>query len=150
MRRDPTDGFSLIEMLAALLVAALAISVFAGGFGVRNRVPTATDLAKKIALNASALSAQAVATGSMRDLTVDVASRSISTGTVKFDVPPKFTLTVKTGAELITANSKGSILFFADGTSSGGEIELSDTTGVTAIVRISWITGAIQIGRQKT
>ena len=150
MTRGSSDGFSLIEMLAALLVAALAISVLAGGFKPRNRMPTANDLAKRVAVNAAALGAQSTSTGTTHQLIVDLRSRTINAGMVTLDVPENLTLTVKTGAELISQDSKGSILFFADGTSSGGEITLSDPTGVSATVRINWITGAVQLERPPT
>lgn len=150
MTRVSSDGFSLIEMLAALLVAALAILVLAGDFNPRNRMPTAYDLAKRVAVDAAALGAQSTSTGTTHQLIVDLISRTINVGMVTINVPENLTLTVKTGAELISQDSKGSILFFADGTSSGGEITLSDPSGASATVRINWITGAVQLEKPQT
>lgn len=150
MTRVSSDGFSLVEMLAALLVAALAISVLAGSFNPRHRMPTANDLAKRVAVDAAALGAQSTATGTTRQLIVDVKSRTIKLGMVTVDVPDNLTLIVKTGAELISQDSKGSILFFADGTSRDGEITLSDSSGASATVSIDWITGTVKLEKPQT
>jgi general secretion pathway protein H len=147
MKRISSDGFSLVEMLVALLIASVAISSLAGGFSVRHRALTANDMARRLAVDAAALGAQAVLTGATRQLIVDVKSRAVFFETNKLEVPENLTLSVKTGAELIAQDYKGSILFFADGTSSGGEIALSDSSAGTATVRINWITGAVQIDR---
>ncbi|MGB8818472.1 MAG: prepilin-type N-terminal cleavage/methylation domain-containing protein [Rhizobiaceae bacterium] len=145
MRAGPTDGFTLIEMLAALTIAAIAMAVIAGNPFGRTRQETPAALARQIAILAARLEAQAVAKAAPQSITVNVADRTVTIGGTRIEIPQNFSISVKTGLELIEQDNKGSILVFPDGTSSGGEITLEGRPGTGAAVRINWLTGAVEL-----
>lgn len=143
MKSGSTDGFTLIEMLAALTIAAIAMAVIAGNPFGRERPDTPGSLARKIAVSAAALEAEVLAKAKSQNITVDIAARTVTIGPARIEVPQDYAISLKTGAELIAQDERGSILLFPDGTSSGGEIAISDPSGKRATVRINWVTGAV-------
>lgn len=145
MKKDKTDGFTLVELLVVLVIAALALSVLASNPFGRPRPQSAAALARQISVAIAALEARALSTASSLSVVVDVATHAVIIGQNRIDLPPNVRLSVKTGAELIVEDGKGMIVFFPDGTSSGGEIILGEPSGPVSIVRVNWITGAVDL-----
>lgn len=148
MKNEKADGFTLVEMLAVLVVTAIAMAVLAENPFIRSRPQSAVTLARQISVAVAALSAKAITEASTQSIVVDVVARVVTAGLNRIDLPPNMKLSVKTGAELIVEESKGVIVFFPDGTSSGGEISLGGPSGAVMIVQISWITGAVHLIEQ--
>ena len=61
-------------------------------------------------------------------------------------VPDEITLVLSTAAELREGTSGGAILFFPDGASSGGRIDLS-RGGATWRLDVHWLTGQVSSHR---
>lgn len=144
MTSEKSDGFTLLEMLGVLMIAALALAIMASSpFGV-HRNATAASTARRIAVELAALDAISVATARPQSVIVDIADHAIIVGTKRIEIPADLNLTLATGAELITRDQKGQILFYPDGTSSGGEIILRASKGKAFSVQVNWITGSVQ------
>jgi len=146
-REESSDlGFTLLELLIALALLALALTLVApsfdrslGGLGLRT---TAYELAGHLRSARAAAQAGNVE----RVLTIDIASRQYwAEGVV-----PRRPLPRLHGIELIIPESErlgaaaGRIRFFPDGSASGGRILLIDGRA-TAAVSVDWLKGDVRV-----
>jgi general secretion pathway protein H len=140
-------GFSLLEMLLVMaLIAAtglLAAGVLTGGF---DRMALRSG-AKDIAAQLRFARAHAIATGVPQQFQVDPAARTWQgadgrAGELPGEVRVRFT-----GArEVQPAAGIGAIVFFGDGASTGGRVQLS--LGDAAWnVDVAWLTGEVTLRR---
>ncbi|MCH9698310.1 MAG: GspH/FimT family pseudopilin [Gammaproteobacteria bacterium] len=140
------QGFTLIEMILVLVIAGLAIGVVASNFstgfaGVRLK-SAVNDIASALRYTRG----QAISKGKEAVFTLDVDKRSytISTRSKVHMLPEILDLTVNTAQSEINGDGKGSIRFFADGSSTGGRVEIKSDAG-KRFVDINWLTGQILI-----
>jgi general secretion pathway protein H len=147
-RSDRSDGFSLLEMLVTLAIISLAAGVAYSGSSWRGSRETLVTLSQKIAHAAAGASLRAISKGETTSVEVDVTNRLLSNGQDSgITIPEPFIISVVTGAGLIRQNRLGRIEFYADGTSSGGEIVIGEKSGKANSIRIYWLTGAITVQR---
>jgi general secretion pathway protein H len=135
-----TSGFSLIEMLAALAIAALAAAVV---------MPVALRPSDTLRLDAAAQDlvaalrmtrAAAIAHNTDAALTVDVERRTFESGAVPARaLPADLTLKLKI-AEPERMRSKGGFRFFPDGSSTGGDVLLA-LGGKELKICVDWLSG---------
>lgn len=137
-------GFTLIEVLAAVVILALAL----GSITVQLSRPadrmTLEALAAETASRARTARDTAMRSGRESVLRVDLGRRVIAaeTGTpVAF--PEDVTITVF-ASRIDTAGAISDIRFFPDGSSTGGVIRL-DGAGGQHEIRINWFTGRVRI-----
>lgn len=142
-RPKASEGFTLIEMLAALTVIVLAMVV------VSVRVGSSTDR-----LNVEALAAETAArVRAVRDHAI----RRRRNGTLVFDAssrrvvgtPPArpVSITEDISIDIVTGGSSGAnsaIRFFPNGMSTGGTIRLAGR-GAAYEVRVSWFNGRVTV-----
>jgi general secretion pathway protein H len=150
-RPGSSDGFSLLEMLVALAIISLAAGVAYSGTSWRGSRETLITLSQKIAHAAAEATLRAISKGETTNVEVDVVKRLLSNGQDGgIVIPEPFKISVVTGASLIRQDRLGRIEFYADGTSSGGEIVLEEKSGKVKTIRISWLTGAITVQESVT
>jgi general secretion pathway protein H len=135
-----TSGFSLIEMLAALAIVALAAALV---------MPSALRPSDALRLDAAAQDlvsalrvtrAAAIAHNVDAALTVDVERRTFQSAAVPARaLPADLTLKLKI-AEPERVRSKGGFRFFPDGSSTGGDVLLA-LRGKEAKVCVDWLSG---------
>lgn len=137
--RARTAGFTLIELLVALTILALAMGVAAStlmrgssGFDVRQARGEVADLLRSARL-------EALATG--RPALIDFESE-----TRQFRRSGGGGVTLPEGVDATVASSQragqGRIVFYQNGTSSGGEIAIfNDRLRETMLV--DWLTGSV-------
>ena len=138
-------GFTLVELLVVLVVLALVMAVmprlFAGGQG-RELAIASHDLAS-VLREARGL---ALRSGHTAAVIID-----LSTGTYRLmgsdqvhRLPSRMHLTLLTTAEDRVDAASASIRFFADGSSTGGRVTLSEGSR-SAAVGIDWLTGRVSL-----
>lgn len=140
-------GFSLLEMLLVMaLIAAtglLAAGVLTGGF---DRMALRSG-AKDVAAQLRFARAHAIATGVPQRFQIDPAARTWQgadgrAGEVPGEVQVRFT-----GArEVQPAAGIGAIVFFGDGASTGGRVQLS-LRDAAWNVDVAWLTGEVTLRR---
>jgi len=140
-------GFTLIEILAVLFIGAL---VYALVLGVPMRGSSIADLKAAARTLASGLrQAQTTAMASRRDalLTLDLDARQFQvTGTEGMrSLPRDLELKLFTAQTDISSESKGSIRFYPDGSSTGGRITVAAGER-KYLVDVDWLTGRVSIG----
>lgn len=137
--RRTERGFTLVELLVALTIVALAMAV-AGttlmrrgtSFQVRSVTSEVSDMLRRARL-------EAMAEGAIVAVDFDGDTR-------RFVAPDRQPVILPEGVEATVASAstagRGRILFFQNGTSSGGQVELFSDAH-REVVKIDWLTGAV-------
>ena len=140
-------GFTLLEILAvlALLGIALAVTAFSldGGLERARLDATARDVAAALRHTRT----RALVEHRPQWFTLDLNARNfVSPGRGPQDIPAGTTLHVTSAAEDVEHAGQARIRFFADGSSTGGNIELSrKRRGVR--IDVDWLTGAVAVSQ---
>lgn len=140
-------GVSLLEMLlvVALLAAVslLAAAAMSGGFaGMQLR-----SNAKQIAAQLRYTRTQAIATGQPQRFTIDPYAHTwTAPGNRHGDIPEKLGIRFIGAREVQPRQGEGAIMFFADGASTGGRVQLSAKKAAWN-VDVAWLTGEVKLRR---
>jgi general secretion pathway protein H len=138
-------GFTLVELLAVLFIGAL---IYALILGVPTRGTSMADLKSASRALASGLrQAQTTAMATRRDalLTLDVEARQFEvTGSEARSLPRGLELKLFTAQAEVKTESRGSIRFYPDGSSTGGRITVGSGERKHE-VDVDWLTGRVSI-----
>ncbi|HRP73672.1 MAG TPA: GspH/FimT family pseudopilin [Luteimonas sp.] len=140
-------GFSLLEILLVMaLIAAtglLAAGVLTGGF---DRMLLRSS-AKEVAAQLRFTRAQAIATGTPQRFTIDPAARTWTGAKDRGGQLPESLGVHFIGArEVRPSPGTGAIVFFGDGASTGGRVQLSLRDAAWDI-NVAWLTGEVTLRR---
>ncbi|PDT00063.1 hypothetical protein CO666_32690 [Rhizobium chutanense] len=130
----------MLAILGALFAVALP------QFRPSNSVTT-RNLASRIAEDARFARLVAIKKGAQTILSIDTTERIIRSDTGREDIaiPASVSLSATVGRTSDTTVSRGDIRFFADGSSSGGEITLNRDSGKQISIKINWLTGSTRV-----
>jgi len=140
-------GVSLLEMLlvVALLAAVslVAIGAMSGGFaGMQLR-----SEAKQIVAQLRYTRTQAIATGKPQRFTLDPTARTWTAPNNRHgEIPKKLAIVFIGAREVQPTQGEGAIMFFADGASTGGRVQLSAKKAAWNI-DVAWLTGEVKLRR---
>lgn len=145
-RHFTSAGFSLLEMLVVLAILGALFAVALPQFR-RSGSVTTSNLASQIVEDARFARLVAIKKGSETILSIDTAKRVVRSDTGREDIviPTSISLTATVGRNIGTTVSKGDIRFFADGSSSGGEIRLRYDAEKEIRIKINWLTGSTRM-----
>lgn len=138
-------GFTLIEMLAVIALIAIAVTVTAVSLRGRARGELQAS-AQRVAAGLRDTRTRAMASGKPQWFTVDLRGHAwVAPGRGARPFPADADVRVTSAAEE-SAGEAGvaRIRYFPDGSSSGGNVVLSDK-GRTARVDVDWLTGAVTV-----
>ncbi len=143
MQHDGQGGFTLLEMLTVLVVVSLVAVIslpYARKSGEARRLDA---VAETVAAKLREARSMALSNNEKSSLTIDVEKRQILGPGPRppYSLPPDLLIKVTT-VENQAANTTGSISFFTDGGSTGGNIVIADGT-MTRRIAINWLTGAV-------
>ena len=147
--RRRNAGFSLLEMIlvVALIATAslLAAMVVTGGMqGMQLR-----SSSKEIASQLRYTRAQAIATGQPQRFVIDPRAHRWQAPNDKHGKIPSALAVEFTGArEAQSRAGEGGILFFPDGASTGGRVQLRTKQAVSRI-DVAWLTGEVTLSRAR-
>jgi general secretion pathway protein H len=143
--RTPTAGFTLLEVLITLGIAALVVAIALPAL----RPSPVADLKSGAQLVAAALRQtrlDAMDSGHSRALLVNTEARTLQAP--GSDTPKQ--LPGEPGVKLSTADREmrnphlGGIRFWPDGSATGGRVTL-DKAGLSVRVDVEWLTGRVRI-----
>ena len=140
-------GTSLLEMLLVIALIAgiglLAAGALGGGLaGMQLR-----SSAKEIAAALRFTRTQAIATGRPQRFTLDPAAhRWTAPNGRKGEIPDSLRITFTGAREMQPRRGEGAIVFFADGASTGGRVQLSARRAAWN-VDVAWLTGEVKLRR---
>ena len=140
-------GVSLLEMLLVVALIAiagmLAAMVLTGGLdGMRLR-----SSSKEIAAQLRYARAQAIATGQPQRFVIDpVRHQWQGPHQRQGSIPPSLGIEFTGAREAQARAGEGGILFFPDGASTGGRVQLSAKKAAWRI-DVAWLTGEVRLAR---
>ena len=147
-RTHAEEGSTLIEMLVVLAILALVAAVALPGAQTLGQGPSLRLVASDIAVRLRAARSMAIADNREVAFAFDTASRTY--GVVGMGAPQALSATVDvsmtTARQYVRESTEARLIFFSDGTASGGTIRLTDRRQRIAI-GVEWLTGAVHIER---
>lgn len=138
-------GFTLIEVMAVLILVAIVITVAAvsltrGLTGAKVRA-AGQDLVAALRYTR----AQAIVTRKQQVMELDVEKRTYVAPKRKLvELPKDMEMRLLTAAEEQTGETSGRVRFYPDGSSTGGRIKLVAGKRVWD-VEIAWLTGEVKL-----
>lgn len=143
--RPPPTGFTLLELLAVLLILALmavfVVPSLGGGAAVEIK-----SAALSLAAGLRQTRNQALNDNRAAILALDVDKREFQLpGEQRVrKLPTRIDISLFTARSEQLGEHRGAIRFFPDGSSTGGRITLS-TKGMRYLVDVDWLTGRISV-----
>jgi general secretion pathway protein H len=143
MKPDSTSGFTLLELMVALAIAAALFAIFIPSFRPNGNGQLASS-AHAVA-NALRLSRmRAIASNRPDAFVVDTQSGAYRIENRSYRLPSGIRVGLYTTSGATAGPTLGAIRFFPDGSSTGGGVLLeSDQAGYDVL--IDWLTGGISI-----
>ncbi|HJW46702.1 MAG TPA: GspH/FimT family pseudopilin [Lysobacter sp.] len=140
-------GVSLLEMLLVLAllagVSVLAAGAMTGGFAGMQLRSEAKQLVAQLRYTRS----QAIATGQPQRFTIDPQAHTWTAPNNRHGKISEKLGIVFTGArEVQPRRGEGAIMFFADGASTGGRVQLNAKKAAWNI-DVAWLTGEVKLQR---
>lgn len=140
-------GVSLIEMMIVVVlmaaITALAASTMSGGLKGSQLRGSAKEIASQLRFTRT----RAIATGQTQRFVVDPAKHLwTGTGDRQGTFPDTLKVTFTGAREVQPRQGEGAILFFADGASTGGRVQLARDTAAWNI-DVAWLTGEVRMDR---
>ncbi len=138
-------GFSLIELLIVMAIAIMTLALLAPRIsGALERLEL-KQLTQKMATSLKATRTQAISTGKDAIWTLDLKQHYFNYGRNHQQVSysDDIDIAMTTASKQQLSETKANIRFFADGTSTGGEIRLSQDKRHYRI-QIAWLTGRVK------
>jgi general secretion pathway protein H len=140
-------GFSLLEMLLVVaLIAAtglLAAGMLTGGLERMQLKSSAQEIASQLRYTR----AHAIATGTPQRFTIDPAAHTWQAPNGRDgEVPERLGITFTGAREVQARSGEGAVVFFGDGASTGGRVQVSFRTAAWN-VDVAWLTGEVTLQR---
>lgn len=139
-------GFTLLELMVVLAIAALIASITLPNLRLPGFATDAANAARQVASGLADARQAAIFSNAESRLILDLENKTFSV-----DAGPAVrlsgieNLTLLTAERDILAENRGVIRFYPDGSAGGGEISIEDRTGAKAKLRINWLTGRISL-----
>jgi len=138
-------GFSLVEVLIVLVIIVIVMSVVAPRFSNRTSSVRFISISREIASGLRFARMKAVTDQKPAEFIVNIEQRYYQVRGIDktYPIPADIEISVYTAASQVVGEEQGSVLFFPDGSSSGGRIELINN-GRKRSIDINWLTGLVE------
>lgn len=140
-----SDGFTLLETLLVLVLAALLLGAAASAL---SEGPVLRQASRDVATSLRHARAQAVLRQQPVVWQMDIQAKRFwqegGTAVAERTLHPAITARVNTSADLVKSKGQGGIRFYPDGSSSGGSVELA-LHGQTYKINVEWVTGRVTV-----
>jgi general secretion pathway protein H len=137
-------GFTLIELMAVILLLAIALTAVTFSFSKSLRSARVSAASRDLVAALRYTRGQAIVKGRQEVLLLNLDNNSYTApGKSPVKLPSDMTLRLTTAAQETNGNS-GDIRFFADGSSTGGHISVMQDRREWRI-NVAWLTGDIAL-----
>ena len=142
------EGSSLIELLVVLAILAIVATIALPGAQTPGRDAPLGLVASDIAVRLRAARSMAIAENREVAFAFDAGTRTYSVDGMGAPraLPAAVGLSVTTARSYVRETGEARLVYYSDGTSSGGVIRLTDQRQRVAI-GVAWLTGAVHIDR---
>ncbi len=150
MRRWRQRGFTLLEVLVALVIGVLLVAVTPPLLSGMSGATELRGAARQLAAGLRNARNEAITRQQEAVLLLDLAGRrfAVSGDAREVALPNSIELHLYTAQSELLDREQGSIRFFPDGSSTGGAITVSGPKQAYR-VNVDWLTGAIAIVGQE-
>jgi general secretion pathway protein H len=137
------QGFTLIELLVVLSIMAALFAVVPPLFSSASSANEVRAISRQMTAVLRQARSNAVATRAPIDFTLDLEQRRYQLADrPPVQLPADLELTMITGQSELRGRGRGAIRFFADGSSTGGRITLSNNVHVRQL-DVEWLSGRV-------
>ncbi|MBV8651167.1 MAG: GspH/FimT family pseudopilin [Alphaproteobacteria bacterium] len=138
-------GFTLIELMVCLAILAVIIALLPPLLGRARDSAALAEAARSLTASLRETRQQAIATGRAERFAIDLSTGTFRGGEGKVQhLPGGIGLSLVTTADERLNDRSGAILFFPDGSSTGGGLSLVRDTRRHDI-QVDWLTGRITL-----
>ena len=145
MRR--AGGFTLLELLAVIAIAALVLGVSAPAMQRLYQSAQYRGAVSDIVAELNGARISAIRTGEYQDVLIDPRARKLTRGEEVHALPDNLELEVL-GSRELNRDGSGVIRFFADGASSGGYVDVSHPSGMAVQIQVDWLLGRVTLCKE--
>ena len=143
MQRAREHGFSLIEMIAVLVLIALVFAFVTLSFSKSLSSAKIQAASRDLVAALRFTRGQAIVKGKSTSLELDIENnRYMTPGRHVVELPKNMRMTLLTADNEVTGANSGRIRFFPDGASTGGHISVLMGKDEWRI-NVDWLTGAV-------
>jgi general secretion pathway protein H len=143
--RDRQSGFTLIEIVAVLMVLAIVAGLAGARMSARSGSGALQATAYDLAARIRAARSRAIRGGSDQLVVIDLAKRVVSNGGgAPLGIPETITVLTDTSSAEQRSSSAAGIRFHPNGSSTGGKIRLEQGRQAFEI-RVNWFTGRVSV-----
>jgi general secretion pathway protein H len=138
-------GFTLVEILVVVAIIGLAMAVVAGAMGMSLTGQQVRGASRDLVASLRYTRGQAIVKREPQVLLFNLDERSYrAPGRSPIELPEKFEIAVETARQEMLASGEVGIRFYPDGSSTGGNVEISRGDVVWRI-DINWLTGEVNL-----
>ena len=143
--RFPSRGFTLIELMAVILLLAIALTAVTFSFSKSLRSARVAAASRDLVAALRYTRGQAIVKGQQEVLTLNLEDNSYTApGKGAHKLPEDMHMLLTTAEQEVTGGNSGGIRFFADGSSTGGHISVLQDRREWRI-NVAWLTGEIEL-----
>lgn len=147
IRVRPVRGVSLVELVIVIVLIAVMSLLAAGALGGGFKGMQLRSSAKEIAAQLRFTRTRAIASGETQRFAIDPAKRSWTAPDGRDgEIPETLSVTFTGARQAQPREGEGAILFFSDGASTGGRVQLA-RDGAAWNVDVAWLTGEVKLTR---
>lgn len=141
--RLPRAGFTLIELIVALAIAASLLAVAPAALSRMFDAMQYRSLVRDVLADLRATRNHAMLTGSETRFEIDLPARRLSAVSRNREVPESIELDAVLARRESDGAGRGAIVFYPDGSSTGGSIRIQRDNGQGVVLRVDWMLGRV-------
>jgi len=140
-------GFTLLEMLVAIAIAAIVLGVSAPSVQRLYKSSQYHSAVNDVVSLLSSARYSAIRSGGNQDVLINPKTREITLGDKVTALPDSFQIEVL-GSQDLNRDGAGVIRFYPDGGSSGGYVNLTAENGNSVQVQVDWLLGKVSLCKE--
>jgi len=145
IRYSRVRGFTLIELMAVIILLAIALTAVTFSFSKSLKSARITAASRDLVAALRYTRGQAIVKGQQEVLTLNLDDNTYTApGKNAHKLPDDMHMQLTTAEQEVTGGNAGGIRFFADGSSTGGHISVLQDRREWRI-NVAWLTGDISL-----